>query len=180
MENVKPDIIKKLFQIFFQETHIMNTAINIEKEKNQAILQAKSKKLIELSKRSDELLNSLIQLETQRYSFIENLIESYKDKIYSNEVTISNFIKILYEIQNDYFDKLQYQEDIEQLLSSLEKFKQSANELKQEVEINQKLLLRTKNIISNLVESIEKRDKTYGNSKNKKITSSALLINQSI
>ncbi len=180
MEHSKLDVIEKLSQIFFQETLIMNSAIDIEKEKSKVILQAKSNRLNELSKRSDELLNSLIQLERERYNLVENLIEIYKDRIHSREITLSNFIKVLYEIQNDYHDKQQYQKDIDQLLNALEKFKQSSNELKQEVEINQKLLQRTKSIISNLIESIEKKDKTYINFKNKRVTSNALLINHSI
>lgn len=158
----------------------MNSAIEIEKEKSKNILQAKTHKLQQLTKQSDELLNSLIQLEKERYSLIGNLISSYKDRIKSNDITISNFIKVLEEVKKMNPNSEQYDKIINDLIETLEKFKESVENLKKEVEINQKLLNRTKIIINNLIDNIEQKDKTYGKDKTKKLASKALLVNQSI
>ncbi|MFN3604265.1 MAG: hypothetical protein ACK4UJ_06125 [Leptonema sp. (in: bacteria)] len=181
-QKTNPNPISKLSNIFLKETNIMNSAIEIEKEKSKAILEAKTHKLQELTKKSDELLNSLIQLEQERFALVSNLIETYRNRIpyKSNGITISNFIMVLQEIQRSTSDIEGNKNIIDDLIIILENFKLSVNELKQEVEINQKLLNRTKNIIANLVDKIEQKDKTYGGNKNKKISSQAILVNQSI
>ncbi len=171
-------ILENLNKIFKEEIMILKEAIDLEKEKGKAILHAKAQKLRELTKKSDDLLHSLIEIENQRYTIIGELIDKYKDRLQSTSINLTNFIKVLEELKKENQVDL-WEKTIDSLIITLKNFKESAQYLKEEVETNQKLLLRTKNVISNLLDKIEKEDKTYLNSK-RKMVSNALLVNQSV
>lgn len=173
-------IINNIVKIFKQEMDMIKDAINLEKEKGEAILHAKANRLRELTKKSDELLHSLIEIENQRYTMIGNLIERYKDRLESSSINLTNFIRVLEELKKENQRDLElWEKTIDDLIQALRSFKESAQNLKEEVETNQKLLMRTKNVITNLLDELEKNDKTYFNNKRKAI-SNAILLNQSI
>ncbi len=181
--NVNPkDSLKKLKEIssiITEEMNIIKKAIEIEKEKGEVILKAKTSRLQELTNRSNELLNSLIEIENTRYTLIGELIEKYKNRLSSTQINITNFLSAIREIKNDSNNNDQWEKTIDNLIINLKEFKYSTEQLKSEVETNQKLLTRTKTIISDILDKIEKKDKTY--LKNKKIKAgNSLLINQSI
>jgi uncharacterized protein YukE len=174
----KIELLKNLFK---EEMMLLQKAIEIEKEKGQTILQAKAKRLQELTQRSDELLNSLILVENQRYTLIGELIEKYQHRLHSDSVNITNFLQVLREIKKEQNQNSnEWEKVIDDLIYHLKEFKKSAEQLKQEVETNQKLLIRTKNIVSDILDNFEKKDKTYITTKKQNITNNALLINHSV
>lgn len=172
-------MLVSLNKIFKEEVLILKEAIDLEKEKGKAILHAKAQRLQELTKKSDDLLHSLIDIENQRYTMIGELIEKYKERLHISSINLTNFIKVIQELKNENQSNLKTWEDtIDDLILTLKNFKESAQNLKEEVETNQKLLMRTKNVITNLLDKIEKNDKTYIN--RRRVVSNALLINQSV
>lgn len=172
-------MLVSLNKIFKEEVLILKEAIDLEKEKGKAILHAKAQRLQELTKKSDDLLHSLIDIENQRYTMIGELIEKYKERLHISSINLTNFIKVIQELKNENQSNLKtWEETIDDLILTLKNFKESAQNLKEEVETNQKLLMRTKNVITNLLDKIEKNDKTYTN--RRKTVSNALLVNQSV
>ncbi|GIX41245.1 MAG: hypothetical protein KatS3mg129_0978 [Leptospiraceae bacterium] len=173
--------VQEISKVFKEEMMLLQKAIEIEKEKGKAILQAKTKRLQELTQRSDELLHSLIEVENQRYTLIGELIAQYKDRLNSTNINLTNFLTVIKEIKNETKNKQNlWEKTIDDLLKNLKHFKESAESLKIEVETNQKLLIRTKNIVSDIIDKIEQKDKTYLNHKKNSISSNAILVNQSV
>lgn len=173
--------VQEISKVFKEEMMLLQKAIEIEKEKGKAILQAKTKRLQELTQRSDKLLHSLIEVENQRYTLIGELIAQYKDRLNSTNINLTNFLTVIKEIKNETKNKQNlWEKTIDDLLKNLKHFKESAESLKIEVETNQKLLIRTKNIVSDIIDKIEQKDKTYLNHKKNSISSNAILVNQSV
>lgn len=173
--------VQEISKAFKEEMMLLQKAIEIEKEKGKAILQAKTKRLQELTQRSDELLHSLIEVENQRYTLIGELIAQYKDRLNSTNINLTNFLTVIKEIKNETKNNQNlWEKTIDDLLKNLKHFKESVESLKIEVETNQKLLIRTKNIVSDIIDKIEQKDKTYLNHKKNSVSSNALLVNQSV
>ncbi len=180
MKNVM--ILENLHRIFQEEVELMTEALEVEKQKSMAILQAKTQLLKELTQKSDELLKEMIKIENQRYTLLENLFEQYKDRIQGMGMNLSSLIKIIETLKEETKDSIQkkkWEDNIESLITILKQFRDTTESLKSEVITNQKLLQRTKNIISNLIDQVEKKDQTYDLKKSKRINHS-YLVNQSI
>ncbi|MCS7204284.1 MAG: hypothetical protein NZ853_01145 [Leptospiraceae bacterium] len=175
------EALKEIQEVLHKELSLLQKATQIEKEKGSAILSAKAQKLQELTQKSNEFLHSLIEIENQRYTLIGNLISKYKDKISSSQLNISNFMKVIAIVKENSNPRESNQliEIIDGLIEILTRFRKQTEELKAEVEANQKLLHRTKKIVSEFLDEVEKKDKTYLRS-NKVKVSSSVLINQSI
>jgi hypothetical protein len=173
--------IQEITNVFKEEMMLIQKAIEIEKEKGKAILQAKTKKLQELTKRSDELLNSLIDVENQRYTIIGELIGKYQNRLESSKINLTNFLQVINEIKKESLDiKNEWEQSIDDLIYYIKEFKKSAENLRLEVETNQKLLMRTKMIVSEILDKLDQKDKTYLNFRKKNVSNNALIVNQSV
>lgn len=184
VENTKSHIkyLKAIHEVFLKEIALFQEAITIEKAKGSAILTANAKTVKELSEKSDRLLVSMIGVEKERLEMIDNLMDLYKKKLGFDDITITNFIKVLeaMKLENaiDKESEKEFQNTIEDLVKALELFRNRVEELKAEVEANQRLLLHTRRIVQKIIEDdIKKQDKLYDKKKKQTTT---VLLNQSI
>lgn len=154
-------ILAQLRDAFDTEADLLNQALSIEKQKTPVILQAQGKRLKELSDRSDLLLSDLSQLEEERHHLFQSFIESNLPNV---EPRIESFISALTQVKESAAPRLSTQEWptlVQELISSVTHFRDTAGALKKEVQANQQLLNRTRRVIQNVMNEIDKPSPAY-------------------
>lgn len=154
-------ILEQLRDAFDTEADILNQALSIEKQKTPIILQAQGKRLKELSDRSDLLLSDLSQLEEERHHLFQSFIESSLPNV---EPRIESFISALTQVKHSAQSRLSSQEwpsMIQELILSVTHFRDTASALKKEVHANQQLLNKTRRVLQNVLNDIDKPSPAY-------------------
>jgi transposase len=157
-------ILKQLRDAFDSEADVLNEALSLEREKTPVILQARGRRLKELSDRSDALLADLTRLEEERHALFQSFIEKNRKAFESTTPGIESFIAALQSLKESpdtSISNAEWASLLDDLILSISNFRNTAIHLKKEVHANQQLLSRTRRVIQNLMDDLERPSPAY-------------------
>lgn len=157
-------ILEQLRDAFDAEADVLNEALSLEREKTPVILQARGKRLKELSDRSDALLADLARLEEERHKLFQSFITQNRQAFNDPAPGIESFIAALSNFKETpgvRISNAEWASLLDDLILSVSHFRDTAVNLKKEVYANQQLLNRTRRVIQNLMDDLEKPSPAY-------------------